>query len=236
MAKKPVKMDKIDHVSVRDFASVRFTKCVITFAFVNFLHELFRINVTLNFFLVLLLGFFILVSRKNLAVNFQNFPRNFWNLAAEIKNPNIIVTQGINLNLHWFWKFHEKNEKCNCKSYYPFWFSEANWRKKPEMRYGQFNMKQAMNHRRNVIHWYEWSWFHSIWPRGYTLIQPPPHTVINHSITAFSKLQNKYTHERTYYAKFRRCRLRSDSQRFCISGYRWTLLWYKFYSAIFKKF
>ena len=100
MAKKPVKMDKIDHVSVRDFASVRFTKCVITFAFVNFLHELFRINVTLNFFLVLLLGFFILVSRKNLAVNFQNFPRNFWNLAAEIKNPNIIVTQGINLNLH----------------------------------------------------------------------------------------------------------------------------------------
>ena len=33
---KTLKMDKIGHISVRDFASVRFTKCVITFVFFKF--------------------------------------------------------------------------------------------------------------------------------------------------------------------------------------------------------
>ena len=64
MAKKPLKMEKIGNISVRDFASVRFTKCIITFPFFIFFHEIFRINVKLmKFFLMLQLEFLILVSR-----------------------------------------------------------------------------------------------------------------------------------------------------------------------------
>ena len=33
----------------RDFGSTRLTQCVITLAFINSLHEIFRINVKLNF-------------------------------------------------------------------------------------------------------------------------------------------------------------------------------------------
>ena len=49
--------------------------CVISFEILNFLHEIFRINVKLNFFLMLLLWF--------LAAKFQNFPRIFWNLLVK---------------------------------------------------------------------------------------------------------------------------------------------------------
>ena len=54
MAKKPLKMDKIGHVSVCVFASTSFAKRVITFELFNFLHEIFKINFKLNFFLMLL--------------------------------------------------------------------------------------------------------------------------------------------------------------------------------------
>ena len=64
MAKKPLKIDKIGHISVHDFASACFTIWVITLHFSNFFHDIFRINVKLNFYLILLLGFLILVSRK----------------------------------------------------------------------------------------------------------------------------------------------------------------------------
>ena len=49
MANKPLKMDKI-HV----FVLTSFTKLVITLHFSIFLHEIFRINVKLNFYLNLL--------------------------------------------------------------------------------------------------------------------------------------------------------------------------------------
>ena len=58
------KTSKNDKISVGDFASTHFSKCVITFTFFNYLHEIFRINVKLNFYLILLLGLLMLVSRK----------------------------------------------------------------------------------------------------------------------------------------------------------------------------
>ena len=77
-------MDKIGHISVHDFASISFTKCVITFAISIIFHEIFRIDVKLNFFLISYLW-----SRE------KNFPENFviWlpNFSRDqlMKNPNI---------------------------------------------------------------------------------------------------------------------------------------------------
>ena len=57
-------MERICHVSVRVFSATSVAKLVITYAFLNFLNEIFRFNVKIYVYLMFLLGFLILVSRK----------------------------------------------------------------------------------------------------------------------------------------------------------------------------
>ena len=72
MAKKPLKTDKIGHISACNFVSVRFTKCVLTFAFsIPFMNQ------CKTKFIPYLLGFL------TLAAKFQKFPGKLWNLAIK---------------------------------------------------------------------------------------------------------------------------------------------------------
>ena len=63
-------MDKIGHISVHDFASVRFNQCKIKLIpYVN-------------------IGFFDFCRAKNLAAKFQNFSGQFWANWAETFSGN----------------------------------------------------------------------------------------------------------------------------------------------------
>ena len=63
MTKIPLKMGKICHISIRNFVSTGFTKMRDNFC-MKFMHEIFRINIQPNLYLILLQGFLILISRK----------------------------------------------------------------------------------------------------------------------------------------------------------------------------
>ena len=70
-------MDEIGHISVCDLTAMRFTKWIITFAFSTFFMKFSESILKLNFFLMLLLGFLILVSRKIWWPNSKIFQENF---------------------------------------------------------------------------------------------------------------------------------------------------------------
>ena len=76
----PLKLDKIGHISVRDFASACINIFIINFAIFDFLMK--TSGSKLNFYLILLWEFSIFVSRKNLAAKFF--------CETKMKNPNIL--------------------------------------------------------------------------------------------------------------------------------------------------
>ena len=72
----PLKMYKIGRISIRDFALVRFTKCVINFAFFNFFFMKFSDSNNQCKVEFLPIGIFDFGLTKNLAPKFQNFSGN----------------------------------------------------------------------------------------------------------------------------------------------------------------
>ena len=69
-------MEKIGHVSVRVLVSTSLAKLLMTkINFFKILHEIFGINVKLNFYLILLLGFLIFSDEK---YGSQIFVGLFW--------------------------------------------------------------------------------------------------------------------------------------------------------------
>ena len=80
MAKKTLKMDcKVGLISFHDFASVRFTICIITFAVLIFFSWNFQNQCQTKFLPYSIFGIFAFGLAKNLAAKFQNFPGKLWN-------------------------------------------------------------------------------------------------------------------------------------------------------------
>ena len=140
-------MDKIaigsDHISVRDFASLCFNKCII-----QFLHEIFRFNVKLNVFLLLLLGFSILVSRKIFKIfrgNFAIFGLQLgWKCLWELRRSYYISIGGEKSKL-WcfssffiFWRFRRENERGTMRAPNNILILLIVWASKPDQNVSPF--------------------------------------------------------------------------------------------------
>ena len=110
MARIPLKIDRNGHyISVRIFASTSLAKLVIAFAlFLIFLHDIFKINLKLKVYLILLWSaYLILISWKIWRPNSKIFPENFVaNFFVIPKSEIQMGGSGINLGLHWFWNLN----------------------------------------------------------------------------------------------------------------------------------
>ena len=142
MSKKPLRMDKSGHISIRVFLFLRKTRLLKTLRLLHFsifLHEIFRINVELNFALNLLLGFF----QEKFSGQILKFPGRISELAANFfenlfENPNSKLSAKFSstLILKILWKNIEKckslrvlSERVLCESRYGHFcpFLEVFW-------------------------------------------------------------------------------------------------------------